>query len=93
VSRNQLYLLIILIAISPIFGVYLANLIGYHEPLDIVAEKLELNELEINWTPLKDYIVPGLPDWLGYIVAGFLGVGIIIFIGHIAKIFVWRKNR
>jgi len=93
VSRNQLYLLIILIVISPVFGVYLANLIGYHEPLDIVAEKLELDELEISWTPLKDYIVPGLPDWLGYIVTGFLGVGIIIFIGHIVKIFIWRRNR
>ncbi len=81
---------IILILIAPIFGVWLAELVGYHEPLDVAAEKLNetkpilVEKTEAwNWTPLLDYTVPGLPDWLGYIVAGFIGVGIIALIGCI----------
>lgn len=68
---------------SPVFGVYLANLVGYREPLDVAAEALNLTDTsdQINWTPLKDYSVPGLPDWLGYILSGALGVAVIALIG------------
>ncbi len=89
-SRNQWIILIILLILSPVFGVWLASSLGYTEPLDRVAEMLNLTESEFNWTPLKDYTVPGLPEWLGYIVAGAIGMAIIIAIGYAMSIFVKR---
>jgi len=73
--RRALLLIAALLAVSPLFGVVLANLVGYREPLDLAAEALGLRETteEVNWTPLLDYTVPGLPDWLGYIVSGAIG--------------------
>ncbi len=89
-SRKQWITLIILLIISPIFGVWLANMLGYAEPLDHVAEALHLNESEIEWTPFKEYTVPGLPDWLGYIITGAIGVAVIIAIGYIVRVFAKR---
>jgi len=81
--RKALITIIILVIISPIFGVILANMVGYHEPLDVAAEKLGLHEWEFTWTPFTDYTVPGLPDTIGYIICGFIGVGVILGIGTI----------
>ncbi|RLE59580.1 MAG: cobalamin biosynthesis protein, partial [Thermoprotei archaeon] len=52
-------------------------------PLDIAAELLGLKDIteENNWTPFLDYTVPGLPDWLGYIVAGIIGVAVVLALG------------
>lgn len=85
ILKKALIVTLILIFISPIFGVILSKLVGYHEPLDIVAEKLNLQDLteSINWTPFLDYTIPGLPDEIGYILAGFLGISIILSIGII----------
>lgn len=88
-SKKALLLIIILIVISPIFGVVLAEAVNYHEPLDVAAEELGLEDLteHFNWTPLLDYTVPGLPNTIGYIIAGFIGTGIILLIGKgLAKI-------
>jgi len=78
--RKALITTLILIFISPFFGVILADMIGYHEPLDIAAEVLNLPDLTgiINWTPFLDYTVPGLPAEVGYIIAGILGIGVIL---------------
>jgi len=83
-SRKSLLTITALIIISPIFGVILADMVGYHEPLDIAAEKLGLEDIseEINWTPLFDYSVPGLNPVVGYIISGFIGVSIILAIGY-----------
>ncbi|MEM1898114.1 MAG: PDGLE domain-containing protein [Sulfolobales archaeon] len=85
ISRKTFITLLILLFLSPFFGVYLADLTGYHEPLDIVAEELGLTEAEFNWTPLKDYKFPGLPDFAGYVVSGAVGLAIIIAIGYLIK--------
>ncbi|MFN3268315.1 MAG: PDGLE domain-containing protein [Zestosphaera sp.] len=89
-SRKTLLTLLVLLVLSPLFGVFLAEELGYHEPLDLVAEELGLNESEFTWTPLKEYTVPGLPDWLGYIVCGVLGVLIIILAGFVMKTMIRR---
>ncbi len=83
ITKKQLILILGLILISPIFGVILADMVGYHEPLDIAAELLGLKDIteENNWTPFLDYTVPGLPDWLGYIVAGIIGVAVVLALG------------
>jgi len=83
--KKAIILILVLIAISPIFGVILAGIIGYHEPLDIAAEMLGLNETteEINWTPFLDYSVPGLPPELGYIASGLLGAFVVLLLGYL----------
>jgi cobalt/nickel transport protein len=83
--KKAFILILFLIVISPIFGVILANLLGYHEPLDVAAEFLGLNETteEINWTPFVDYSVPGLPPEVGYIVSGLLGALVVLLLGYI----------
>ena len=60
-------------------------MVGYHEPLDVAAEALNLSGTteSINWTPFLDYTVPGLPADVGYIIAGLIGISIILSIGLI----------
>jgi len=93
-KRRQWILIILLILISPLFGVVLADMVGYHEPLDIAAEKLGLKDIsdEINWSPFYDYSVPGLDPITGYIVSGFIGVGIIYLIGSLIQRIAGKKQ-
>ncbi len=83
--KKAFTLIAVLIAISPVFGIVLAGIVGYHEPLDIAAEMLGLKEIteEINWTPFLDYTVPGLPDWLGYIVSGIIGSAVVLLLAFL----------
>lgn len=90
-NRMQIYTLILLICISPLFSIYLASLVGYREPIDIVAEELKLSEAEFSWTPLKDYTIPGLPDWLGQILTGAIGVAIIFALGFAVKLLMGSR--
>lgn len=85
IPSKALLATLLLVLISPVFGVVLADLVGYREPLDVAAEELGLEDLteRINWTPLLDYTVPGLPDTVGYVVAGLIGVGVIFAIGYL----------
>ena len=92
---KSILIIIALVLISPLFGVVLAEAVGYHEPLDLAAETLGLNDLTdaLNWTPFLDYTVPGLPDEIGYIVSGLLGVAIIWGGGYVAsKILLKEKG-
>ena len=81
--RRGFLLALLLVLISPLFGVYLSDLVGYREPLDLAAEMLGLQDHteRINWTPFLDYTVPGLPDWAGYVVSGIIGILIIFGLG------------
>ncbi len=93
ISRKALLVIVVLVLISPIFGVVLAELVGYHEPLDVAAEKLGLREVDIEWTPFTDYTIPGLPDVLGYIIAGLLGISIILGVGYVLNIAIAGKRK
>ena len=83
-NKKVLVAIVVLLIISPVFGVILADMVGYHEPLDVAAETIGLQDVseEMNWTPLFDYSVPGLPAEVGYIVSGFIGVAVILLIGY-----------
>ncbi len=87
-GRKAILTLGVLLLTSPLFGVVMAEAIGYHEPLDLVAEELGLSESDVEWTPLRDYTFPGLPDWLGYIVSGALGVLLILLTGYTLRLVV-----
>jgi len=77
--RRSYIAIIILVLISPLFGVIGANIVGYKEPLDLAAEMIGIEESEPLWSGIfPDYTVPGLPDELGYIVAGFVGVSLLL---------------
>ncbi len=77
-SRPYL-LILILVLVSPIFGVIGADIVGYHEPLDVAAELIGLGESEPIWTGIfPDYTVPGVPDVMGYMISGFVGVGVLL---------------
>ncbi len=82
--RGAIIALSVLIIISPIFGIILAEKVNYHEPIDVMAEKLHLHELDIYSTPFDNYQVPGLPPTIGYIIAGFIGIAVILGIGYLA---------
>jgi hypothetical protein len=60
-TRRFLALLIALALISPVFGVWLADLINYHEPLDVAAD---LINQAANRTILNDTRVPDELDAL-----------------------------
>jgi len=84
--KRALAVIAVLLIISPLFGVIGAELVGYHEPLDVAAEKRGLEESGIWSGLLPDYTVPGLPeDWaglsVGYIISGIVGVAIILALG------------
>ncbi len=85
ISRNKKIIQVIAVGliVSPLFGVIGAELVGYHEPLDVAAEALHLKEANFNWTPLRDYTIPGLPDTIGYIIAGIIGVSVILAVGYL----------
>jgi len=82
-SKKALAVSLILVFVSPVFGVVLADMMGFHEPLDLAARSLGLQDWteSFNWTPFLDYTVPGLPAEVGYIVAGLLGIAVILCIG------------
>jgi cobalt/nickel transport protein len=84
---KTLIFLVTIILVSPIFGVILADIVGFHEPLDLAAEKVELHDLskDMNWTPLFDYTIPGLSPEIGYIISGLLGIAIILGAGLVFK--------
>ncbi len=83
--KKTFIIVLLLVLISPVFGVILADMVGYHEPLDVAAEVLNLSDLteKFNWTPFLDYTIPGFPVEVGYIISGLLGVGIILSIGFL----------
>ena len=94
--RKALLAIAVLLVVSPLFGVVGAELVGYHEPLDVAAEKLGLEEAGLWSGLLPDYTVPGLPeDWaglsVGYIISGLVGVAIILAIG-LALLAIVKKS-
>ncbi len=81
---KALVAIIALAIISPVFGVILADAVGYHEPLDVAAETLGLKEKDIEWgSPLPDYSVPGLDPVTGYIISGIVGAAVVFGIAYL----------
>ncbi len=79
ISKRLLLSIFVIVLVSPLFGVIGAELVGYHEPLDVAAEKIGLGESEPVWEGIfPDYTVPGLPDIIGYMIAGLIGVSLLL---------------
>jgi len=82
---KALVLIGIIILISPVFGIILSDRVAFHEPLELTAEELGLQDSteDLNWTPFLDYTIPNLLPEAGYIITGFLGISLILIIGKI----------
>ncbi len=77
--RRAYIVIVVLVVLSPLFGVIGAEIVGYREPLEVAAEKIGLEESEPLWGGiLPDYTFPGLNDIIGYVIAGFIGVAILL---------------
>ncbi len=86
VSRKLLLSIVVIVLVSPLFGVIGAELVGYHEPLDVAAEKIGLEEQEPVWKGIfPDYTIPGLPDVIGYILTGLIGVCLLLAPAYLRK--------
>ncbi|MEM2490362.1 MAG: cobalamin biosynthesis protein [Candidatus Korarchaeum sp.] len=78
--------IVLLVLISPLFGVIGANVVGYREPLDVAAELIGMEESEPVWSGIfPDYTLPGLPDELAYVIAGLVGVGVLLLPSLVRK--------
>ncbi len=77
---------ILLIFVSPIFTIYLTSFTGYREPLDIVLDMMGYEYISLfPFNLFSDYTFPGLPSWLGMIIAGFIGVALIYIVFKLAS--------
>lgn len=70
----------LLILLSPLFA-YAAEAVGYSEPLENVAEMLGAEEHPIYEGLLPDYTVPGIDPYVGTLISGIVGVGIVLLLG------------
>jgi len=95
--RRAFLAIVVLLVLSPLFGVIGAELVGYHEPLDVAAEELGLEEAEPLWSGFfPDYTVPGLPEDMasmsvGYVISGLVGIIIILAVGFIMVRLVQKR--
>jgi cobalt/nickel transport system permease protein len=90
VGKASFVLLAALIALSPVFA-YLAESVGYSEPLENAAKILGLEENPIYEGLLPDYSIPGLDPYAGTLISGAVGVLIVLALAYAVR--YARSNR
>ncbi|AFH43061.1 PDGLE domain-containing protein [Fervidicoccus fontis] len=72
----------IIILLISIIAIFLGSTIfSYsYEPLDKVAEELNLTSKSIIQSPFPEYTVPGISEWIGGIISGIVGMAMIFLI-------------
>ncbi len=83
--------IIIMILLAPVFA-YLAELVGYAEPLENVAEMLNVEEKPIYSGILPDYTVEGVNPYIGTLISGAVGA-LLTFLLAGGVIKLARKSR
>lgn len=76
---KKVYLVLLAVAIIAIFLGSAIFSFSY-EPLDTVAEKLNLTGESIIKSPFPEYSITGLPDWLGSVLSGLIGIVTVVMI-------------
>lgn len=84
VGKVSFAMIAVLIALSPVFA-YLAEEVGYSEPMENAAEMLELEENPIYEGLLPDYTIPGLDPNIGTLISGAIGVLIVLTLAYAMK--------
>lgn len=80
--RSGLVLLIVLVALAPLFG-WAATQVGYTEPLEHAAAETGAVDHATVTLPglLPDYSIPGAPPVVGTLLSGALGTAMVLGIG------------
>uniref|UniRef100_A0A7C3RBC8 Nickel transporter n=1 Tax=Archaeoglobus fulgidus TaxID=2234 RepID=A0A7C3RBC8_ARCFL len=84
VGKTSFALIAALIALSPVFA-YLAEEVGYAEPLEKAAEMIGLEEEPIYEGLFPDYTISGLDPYTGTLLSGLLGVLIVLALAYAVK--------
>ncbi len=88
--RHSYLAILLMILLAPVFA-YLAELVGYSEPLENVAEMLGVEEKSFYSGIMPDYTIKGLNPYLGTLVSGAVGVLLtFLFVRGVVKLA--RKN-
>jgi hypothetical protein len=72
-SKRFWAFLALLVALSPLFA-FAAEIVGYSEPLENIAEKLGVQEKNVYGGILPDYSVPWLDMASGTLISAIVGV-------------------
>jgi hypothetical protein len=79
-------LLGVMIVLSPLFA-YAAEIVGYSEPLENVAEMVGAEEKPFYDGLLPDYTVPGIDPYTGTLISGLIGTLITLGVAYgLAKV-------
>ncbi len=90
-SKKFWIVLGVLILLSPLFA-YAAELVGYSEPLENVAEKLGVQENPIYEGLLPDYSVPGLDMFSGTLISAVVGTMVTMGIAFAVAKVISKKD-
>jgi ABC-type spermidine/putrescine transport system permease subunit I len=90
-SRKALTVILVLIALSPLFA-YAAEAVNYSEPLENTAEEVGAEEHPVYSGVLPDYTVPGLDPYVGTLIAGLVGTFITLFLAYALSWFMAAKK-
>jgi len=70
--------LVLIVFFTPL-SMWILSKVEYREGLEVVADKLNLTNLELYRAPLHDYLIPGVEnEYLATIIAGVIGVAIAV---------------
>ncbi|MEM1684059.1 MAG: hypothetical protein QXW05_06280 [Ignisphaera sp.] len=90
ISRKIIIVLSLLILVSPIFGIVLPEILESEEYMESLADIV--NATGLIYSPFREYMVPGLDAYLGYMVSAAFGSLIIISIYYIILYIMRRKS-
>ncbi|MCS7119335.1 MAG: energy-coupling factor ABC transporter permease [Archaeoglobaceae archaeon] len=91
-GKKSSALVFIMIVLSPVFA-YLAEEVGYSEPMENAAKILELEEMRIFEGIFPDYTFPGFDPYIGALISGSIGVLVVLAISlAIRYAYSSRKN-
>ncbi len=92
-SRKALAVIIILVALSPLFA-YAAEAVNYSEPLENTAEEVGAEEHPVYSGVLPDYTVPGVDPYVGTLIAGLVGTFITLLLAYaLSSLLAARKGK
>lgn len=81
-AARGLGVVLLLVLVAPLFG-WAASAVGYAEPLERAANVAGAADAAhvVVPSPLPGYSVPGLGPHIGTILAGLVGVGLVLALG------------
>ncbi len=83
-SKKAVTLIALLIFLSPLFA-YLAEIVGYAEPLENLAVHLNLKDTQTYNGLFPGYTIPGMNSYLGTFLSGAVGVVIFLSLAYMRK--------